>query len=106
MYPDNWAGPRIDYVRRGCAGGVLVATLQGDASLFKTPSHVVVRSGRRIIQRATVSQFAQRTLRIPLVSRNGICDASLSMSPTKVPGGRDTRQLGIRVLSLVYKPRA
>jgi 4-amino-4-deoxy-L-arabinose transferase-like glycosyltransferase len=106
VYLDQWAGPRIDYVRRGCTGGVLEATLQGDASLFKTPSHVVVRSGGKVIKRATVSQLAQRVLRIPLVPRNAICEASLSMSPTKVPGGRDTRQLGIRVLSLVYKPRA
>ena len=106
IYQDNWAGPRIDYVRRGCSGGVLVTTLQGDATLFHEPSRVVVRSKGQVIERATVSQFAQRTLRIPLLPRNGVCEASLSMSPTKVPGGRDTRQLGIRVLSLVYQPRA
>ena len=106
VYPDNWSGPRIEYVRRGCTGGLLVATLQGDASLFKTPSHVVVRSRGKVVQRATVSQLAPRLLRVPLVPRNGVCEATLSVSPTKVPRSRDTRRLGIRVPSLVYQPQA
>jgi hypothetical protein len=107
VYPDYWAGPRIDYLRRGCTRGTLAVKLQGDANLFNQPSHVVVRASGRVIARTTVAQLApERVLRVPLRPHNGECTATFLVSPSQVPGGGDNRRLGIRVLDLTYTPRA
>ncbi|MDX6412082.1 MAG: hypothetical protein QOE91_1598, partial [Gaiellaceae bacterium] len=107
VYPDFWAGPRIQYLRRDCAGGTLAVKLQGDANLLSRPSHVVARSGGKVVARTTVAQLApEKVLRVPLRPRNGSCAATLDVSPSTVPGAGDTRRLGIRVLDLTYTPRA
>jgi len=106
LYPDFWAGPRIEYVRRKCTGGTLAVKLQGDANLFSRPSQVVVRSYGKVIARTTVAQLAPEQLfKVPLRPRNGECAATFDISPSKVPGGGDSRRLGTRVLDMTYTPR-
>jgi hypothetical protein len=107
LFPDYWAGPRIDYVRRGCTGGTLSVRLQGDVNLFNRPSQVVVRAYGKVVARTTVAQLAPEQLfRIPLRARNGECAATFAISPSTVPGGGDDRRLAIRVLDMTYTPRA
>lgn len=107
LYPDYWAGPRIEYLRRSCTGGTLAVKLQGDANLFTRPSKVVVRSHGKVIARTTVAQLAPAQLfKVPLQSRNGECAATFDISPSAVPGGGDSRRLGTRVLDMTYTPRA
>jgi 4-amino-4-deoxy-L-arabinose transferase-like glycosyltransferase len=107
LYPDYWAGPRIQYLRRDCTGGTLAVRLQGDANLFSRPSHVVVRSHGTVIARTTVAQLAPEQLfNVPLRARNGECAATFDISPSAVPGGGDDRRLATRVLGLTYTPRA
>ena len=55
LYDDTWSGPRVTYLRRGCAGGTLDVLLQGDVSLLTRPSVVTVRS-------SPVSRFLTRTV--------------------------------------------
>ncbi len=106
-YPDFWAGPRLSYVRRGCVGGTLAATLQGDVNLIAKPSHVVVRERGAVVKRIVVQPLAdQRVLKVPLRAHGGVCKATFSISPTKVPGAGDERRLGVRFLSFAYKPHA
>ena len=107
VYPDFWAGPRIEYLRRDCTGGTLAVKLQGDANLLSRPSHVVARSGGKVVARTIVAQRApEKVFRVPLRPRNGACSATVKVSPSTVPGGADTRRLGIRVLDLTYTPHA
>jgi hypothetical protein len=107
LYPDFWAGPRIEYLRRECTGGTLVVKLQGDANLFNRPSHVLVRSQGKVIARTTVRQRAPEQLfKVPLRPRNGECTATFDISPSKVPGAGDPRRLATRVIDMTYTPRA
>jgi hypothetical protein len=107
VYPDFWAGPRIEYLRRSCTAGTLAVTMQGDENLFTAPAHVTVLSRGNVIARATVAQLApKQVLRVPLRPQNGECVATFDISPSKVPRGGDNRRLGIRVLDMTYKPRA
>jgi hypothetical protein len=107
LYPDYWAGPRIQYLRRDCTGGTLAVKLQGDANLFSRPSQVVVRSHGKVIALTKVRQLApQQLFKVPLRPRNGECTATFDISPSKVPGGGDNRRLATRVLDMTYTPRA
>jgi hypothetical protein len=107
LYPDYWAGPRIQYVRRECTGGTLAVRLQGDANLFSKPSQVVVRSHGKVIALAVVRQLApEQLLKVPLRARNGECSATFEISPSAVPGGGDDRRLATRVIDMTYTPRA
>jgi hypothetical protein len=107
VYPDYWAGPRIDYLRRQCTDGTLAVKLQRDANLLTRPTQIVVRSQGKVVARTTVAQVApERILNVPLRARDGQCVATFDISPTKVPGGGDNRRLGIRVLDMAYTPRA
>ncbi len=102
IYSDYWAGPRVTYLRRGCTGGTLTVTLQGDVALFKRPSLVVVRSHGAVVARTHVSPVGLRTLRVPLRPVGGRCDAVFDVTPTKIPGPEDLRRLGVRFISVVY----
>jgi hypothetical protein len=107
VYPDYWAGPRVEYLRRGCTGGTLAVKLQGDANLLTQPSHVVARSDGKVVARTIVAQRApEQVFRVPLRPHHGECTATFNVSPTTVPGGGDDRRLGIRVLDLHFTPRA
>jgi hypothetical protein len=107
LYPDYWAGPKIEYLRRDCTGGTLAVKLQGDANLFSRRSQVVVRSHGKVIARTTVAQrAAEQLFKVPLRARNGECAATFDISPSKVPGGGDDRRLATRVIDMTYTPRA
>jgi 4-amino-4-deoxy-L-arabinose transferase-like glycosyltransferase len=106
VYADYWAGPHIEYLRRGCVRGTLAVKLQGDANLLTEPSHVVARSGGKVVATTIVAQRApEQVFRVPLRPHNGDCTATFNVSPSSVPGGGDNRRLGIRVLDMTYTPQ-
>jgi hypothetical protein len=41
---------------------------------------------------------------VPLYAEDGACGVTFSVSPSAVPGGADTRRLGIRVNGFRYRP--
>jgi hypothetical protein len=107
LYPDFWAGPRIQYLRRDCTGGTLALRLQGDANLFSRPSEIIVRSEGKVIALTKVRQLAPEQLfKVPLRARNGECTATFDISPSKVPGGGDNRRLATRVIGMTFTPSA
>ncbi|MHB8642887.1 MAG: glycosyltransferase family 39 protein [Gaiellaceae bacterium] len=105
LYPDYWSGPRLEYVRRGCTGGLLSVVLQGDVNLISKPSHVVVTSfGERLAQAVVKPLEPQHPLDVTLRPHRGICEASFTTTPTAVPGAGDTRRLGIRFIPSATGP--
>ena len=42
-------------------------------------------------------------LRVPLVAEHGVCTARFTVAPTKVPGGGDTRELGVHFRAFEYE---
>jgi hypothetical protein len=72
-------------------------TLQSDPNLLGRAQSVTATSYGRTIRTVRVPLGATTKTLLPLRSRNGQCELSLSVSPTKVPGGGDSRRLGIRL---------
>ena len=42
-------------------------------------------------------------LRVPLVPEDGVCRVRFTVSPTKVPGNGDDRELGVHFRSFDYR---
>jgi hypothetical protein len=96
LYPDDtWSGPVVVYHRLRCRGGSVRVTLLGDPNLF-TRAQTVRASGLARL----VRPGAPATMTVPLTG----CSARFTISPTKVPGPRDLRRLGIHFLTFEYLP--
>jgi hypothetical protein len=101
VYNDQWSGPEVGYERMRCRGGTLRVTVEGDPGLTEEPQTVVATSGsRRVV--ATVPARELVTLAIPLESRAGVCSVRFTVSPTKVPGPEDMRELGTHFRAFEY----
>ncbi|MBA2332560.1 MAG: hypothetical protein H0V94_07220, partial [Actinobacteria bacterium] len=101
VYNDQWSGPEVTYRRVRCEGGTLTATLDSDPGLFAVPQTVTATSGdNRAFIRVEPVEATQ--LRVPLGSENGVCSVRFQVSPTKVPGGGDTRELGVHFRAFEY----
>ena len=107
--PDLWSGPTVQYTRYPCARGTLSVRLAGYRPLQPRPVTVVARSGGKVA-RIVVPGGARRTFDVPLSPERGFCLVNFSISPTVVPaevlGNKDTRELGIRFMRMVYSPAA
>ena len=108
IYPDHWSGPSVQYTRYPCARGTLIATLVGYRPLQPRPITVVAAGPNGTLGRVVVRPDATRRLSVPLSPSNRRCLVNFSISPTTVPGkvlgNKDTRVLGIRFRSLVFRP--
>jgi hypothetical protein len=102
LYPDTWSGPRVTYLRRGCEGGTLTVALVSDGSLFTTTQTVVARSFGTVVGRVQVPASFAQPLVVPLRPHGGRCVVTFEVTPTKQPGGADTRRLGIHFKLLQY----
>ena len=101
VYNDQWSGPEVSYRRVRCEGGVLTVTLDSDPGLFDEPQTVTATSGgNRAFIRVEPAEASQ--LRVPLGSDDNVCTASFTISPTKTPGGGDTRELGVHFRAFEY----
>jgi hypothetical protein len=101
VYNDQWSGPEVGYERMRCRGGTLRVTVEGDPGLSEKPQTVVATSGsRRVV--ATVPARELVTLVVPLEPRAGVCNVRFTVSPTKVPGPEDMRELGTHFRAFEY----
>lgn len=106
LYPnDTWSGPTVGYLRRNCTRGLLQVSLHSDASLFGGPQTVVASVDGRPSGRVRFQAPDDAVLRVPLQPRNGSCRARFDVSPTAVPGGGDSRRLGVHFDAFNYEPR-
>ena len=101
VYPDQWSGPEVEYVRRQCRGGTLRVTLEGDPGLSERPPTVVAVGGaRRVAARVPPDELV--TMFVPLQPRRGVCAVRFLISPTVVPGPQDPRELGTHFREFDY----
>ena len=101
VYNDQWSGPEVGYERLRCRGGTLRVTVEGDPGLSEKPQTVVAHSGsRRVV--ATVPARELVTLVVPLEPRAGMCSVRFTVSPTRIPGPQDTRELGTHFRAFEY----
>lgn len=107
LYPgDTWSGPRVVYQRRRCSAGTLQVSLHSDATLFHVPQTVTASVDGRIVGRARFQAPEDGLLRVPLgPAPDGTCTVIFEISPTAVPGGVDTRRLGVHFDAFNYEPR-
>ena len=106
LYPnDTWSGPTVRYVRRHCTPGVLQVALHSDASLFRAPQAVVASVGGRRVARVSFQAPDDAVLRVPLRPEGGACRVRFDVTPTAVPGGGDSRRLGVHFDAFNYEPR-
>ncbi len=104
VYADTWSGPRVTWTRKQCVGGVVTATLSGDARLLPGGNVVTASSG----ERARVLPNALVNLRVPVHAVDGTCRVVFVVAPTAVPaevfpGSTDTRALGAH-FRFLYEP--
>lgn len=101
VYNDQWSGPEVTYRRVRCDGGTLTVTLDSDPGLFDRTQTVEASSwDQSSIIRLQPSESTR--LRVFLTSMDGVCTARFTVSPTKVPGGGDTRELGVHFRAFEY----
>ena len=101
VYNDQWSGPEVTYRRVRCEGGTLTVALDSDPGLFDEPQTVTATSGgNRTFIRVEPAEATR--MRVPLASEDGVCTVSFTVSPTKSPGGGDTRELGVHFRAFDY----
>ncbi|MGI9112027.1 MAG: glycosyltransferase family 39 protein [Gaiellaceae bacterium] len=101
VYNDQWSGAEVSYRRVRCAGGLVRVTIDSDPGLFDEPQVIEATSaGRRVAIQLDPSESAR--LAAPLVPQNGVCTVRFTISPTAVPGGGDTRELGVHFRAFEY----
>ena len=101
VYNDQWSGPEVGYERKRCRGGTLRVIVEGDPGLSEKPQTVVATGGsRRVV--ATVPPRELVTLVVPLEPRAGVCSVRFTVSPTKIPGPEDMRELGTHFRAFEY----
>jgi hypothetical protein len=101
---DTWSTGHVRYVRRACGGGTLAVSLVSDGTLFPHGQHVAVAVNGRPAGRIAVARGGAASRTIKLHPRAGRCVAAFTVSPTKVPGHRDRRVLGIHFQTFSYTP--
>ena len=103
LYPnDTWSGPEVNYRRLRCRGGTLTVTVDSDPSLFDEPQTVVAVSGERRVVAKVSPREAQR-IAVRLEPENGVCTARFTVSPTRIPGPGDRRELGAHFRTFDYR---
>jgi hypothetical protein len=101
VYPDQWSGAEVEYVRMMCRGGTLRVTMQGDPGLSERPRTVVALGGaQRVVARVPPTDLV--TMFVPLRVRGGVCTVRFVVSPTVIPGPQDMRELGTHFRAFDY----
>jgi len=106
LYDDQWSGPEVTYRRVRCEGGTVTVTLESDPALFDEPQQVEAesRSSRETYKTfAIIPPTKRASLKVRLGSRGGVCTARFTVTPTKVPGGIDSRELGTHFRAFEYR---
>jgi len=104
LYPnDTWSGREVRWRRLRCDGGELRVTLSSDPSLFRRDQLVTAFTGLDEVVSVRVPPAEPVTLRVPLRPRRGVCEVGFHVARTVVPGGQDTRALGVHFNGFDYR---
>ena len=93
-------GRLAHYRRFACPGGVLRATFGSDVHLFAKPQLVQAIVAGHVVATTRVPPAAETTMRVRLRRRGNVCNVTLRVPHTRVPGAHDRRHLGVRVVAL------
>ncbi len=100
-----WSGGRVVWQRSQCTGGELDVRVSSDANLFRGTTQTLTIGGTTKARALRlVPSTSHRLVRVPLTSRGGVCRAAFAISPTRSPGGSDTRLLGLHFDVIHYLP--
>jgi hypothetical protein len=103
LYPnDTWGRRVVTYRRLRCPGGSLAVRVGSDEHLFDVDQVVTAHVAGRAPRSVRIQPGAQPTLRVPLVSDNGVCSVRFTAARVRVPGGGDTRPLAAHYFAFDY----
>jgi glycosyltransferase involved in cell wall biosynthesis len=112
LYPgvsSPWSGAHVTWTRLRCRGGSLRVLLRSDTELFKgVSSQSLTIAGTTRAGVIRIAPDAHRSLRLPLVPRDGVCRVDFSISPVRRPSdyprlkNADSRLLGLHFDELRY----
>ena len=92
-----WSQGHVVWQRSECRGGELDVRISSDITLFRGVVQQLAVSGTTSPRtlRLVPASTSHRLVRIPLEPRSGVCRVVFDITPTRSPGGSDTRQLGL-----------
>jgi glycosyltransferase involved in cell wall biosynthesis len=114
LYPEPanpWSRDRVVWTRSECRPGTLTAVVSSDALLFRGTTQTLTIGGTTRARTLRLPPTtSHRQLTMPLTPRNGICQVTFAISPTRRPvdfarmHSTDTRLLGLHFNTLHYSP--
>jgi glycosyltransferase involved in cell wall biosynthesis len=104
-FGDTWTGPRVDWTRRACIGGLLRVPVHSSPQLFAGVTQTIAISGSTVPFVVRLPSTAQKTIVVQLVPRAGVCHVRFEITPARKPPN-DPRTLGILASGFEYVPAA
>ena len=105
LYPgDTWSGREVTWTRERCRGGTLTVKLSSDPNLYETAQLVTAYVSGSVAGRARVPPTGETELRVRVEPAGGVCRVRFRVARTKVPGGGDSRKLGVHFNTFGYAP--
>jgi hypothetical protein len=98
-----WSSGRVVWQRSNCRGGALSITVRSDNQLFKGVKYQTIAvSGTTPAVTRRLTPSGHLSFLVPLTPQGGVCRVDFAISPTRSPGGSDTRTLGLHFDVLRY----
>jgi hypothetical protein len=107
---DTWTEPKVTWVRRDCARGVLRIPVHSDPALYPNIDQKIAISGTTTARVVSLPSTATKTITVPLQPRAGVCRVELSITPARRPAdypalhNSDPRTLGVLISGFQYEP--
>ncbi len=102
-YGDTWTGPRVDWTRHACSGGLLRVPVHSNPVLFAGVTQRIAVSGSTVPFVVRLPSTATKTVVVHLRSHGGLCHVRFVITPVRQPL-HDPRTLGILATGFEYVP--
>jgi glycosyltransferase involved in cell wall biosynthesis len=98
-----WSSGHVVWQRSNCRGGALSIAVRSDRTLFKGVKYQTIAvTGTTRARTRRLTPAGHLSFLVPLTPRGGVCRVDFAISPTRSPGGSDTRTLGLHFDVLRY----
>jgi hypothetical protein len=104
-YGDTWTGPRVDWTRHACKGGLLRVPVHSNPQLFAGVTQRIAVSGSTVPLVVRLPSTATKTIVVHLLPHGGVCHVRFDITPARQPPS-DPRTLGILAAGFEYVPAA
>jgi hypothetical protein len=102
-YGDTWTGPRVDWTRHACSGGLLRVPVHSNPVLFAGVTQRIAVSGTTVPFVVRLPSTASKTVVVHLRPHGGLCHVRFVITPVRQPL-HDPRTLGILATGFEYVP--